>query len=35
MFIMKSFIACWNTNYGLSIMIINMDNIEMAKIMAK
>ena len=32
---MKTFIVNWKTNYGLSVMLINSDDIESAKIIAK
>jgi hypothetical protein len=32
---MKTFIVTWRTNYGLGVMLINSDNIESAKIIAK
>lgn len=32
---MKTFIVNWQTNYGLSVMLINSDDIESAKIIAK
>jgi hypothetical protein len=31
----KTFIANWKTNYGLSVMLINSEDIESAKIMVK
>ena len=35
MFIMKTFIVTYTTNYGLAVMLINNEDIEMAKIIAK
>jgi hypothetical protein len=32
---MKTFIVTYTTNYGLAVMIINNESIEMAKIIAK
>lgn len=32
---MKTFIVNWRTNYGLCVMLINSDDIESAKIIAK
>ena len=32
---MKTFIANWKTNYGLDVMLINSEDIESAKIIAK
>lgn len=32
---MKTFIVTYTTNYGLAVMLINNENIEMAKIIAK
>jgi len=32
---MKTFIVTWRTNYGLDVMLINSDDVESAKIIAK
>jgi hypothetical protein len=34
-FTMKTFIVTYDTNYGLAVMVINNENLEMAKIIAK